>query len=211
MANYIAPEKSLNSYTCPHCHTLSLMKDYTYTDQITLVGPREYREKLYVHKCENCGRLIIWIDDKYIYPELTPAEPNEDMPADVLSLYNEAGTIYTRSPRAACALLRLAIERLCNDLGETDSIDKNIGTLTKRGLSSHVQQALDIVRVVGNKAVHPGEIQFDIDNCDTANMLFNLINIIVERLVSEPRRIKSLFDKLPQSTKQAIEKKDKAQ
>lgn len=48
------------------------------------------------------------------------------MPESILHLYNEAGLIYNKSPRAACALLRLAIDRLCNELGETDrDINKN--------------------------------------------------------------------------------------
>ena len=71
-----------------------------------------------------------------------------DMPESVKQLYNEAGLIYNKSPRAACALLRLAIERLCNELGEVDrDINNNIGALVKKGLSKDIQQALDVVRV----------------------------------------------------------------
>ena len=91
------------------------------------------------------------------------------MPNSVKQLYNEAALISNKSPRAACALLRLAVDKLCLELGETDrDINKNIGALVKRGLSQDVQQALDIVRVVGNKAVHPGQIAFDVD--DYANI-----------------------------------------
>ena len=132
------------------------------------------------------------------------------MPDSVKQLYEEAGLIYAKSPRAACALLRLAIDRLCNELGETDrDINKNIAALVKRGLSVEVQQALDIVRVVGNKAVHPGQIAFDVDSIDTAETLFALINIIVDRLISEPKRIASMFEKLPNSVKDAVRKRDK--
>lgn len=62
------------------------------------------------------------IDDEYVYPEIIGIEANADMPEAVKALYNEAAIIYNKSPRAACALLRLAVERLCNELGETGSI-----------------------------------------------------------------------------------------
>ena len=160
-------------------------------------------------RCANCGNKIIWIKDEYVYPNLLPISPNEDMPNVVKVLYEEAGLIYTKSPRAACALLRLAIDRLCNELGETDrDINKNIASLVKRGLSIEVQRAFDIVRVVGNKAVHPGQIAFDVDSVETAETLFTLINLIVDRLISEPKRIDEMFDNLPENVKNAVKKRD---
>lgn len=201
--NYIKPEINKKTFTCPHCHTLSQMifgkvyiPEFDYTVQIA--------------QCLNCGGKIIWDNGEYIYPEIQPQEANPDMPETVFKLYNEAGLIYNKSPRAACALLRLAIDRLCNELGETDrDINKNIGALVNRGLSVEIQKALDIVRVVGNKAVHPGQIEFDVDDVDTATMLFQLINFIVDRMISEPKKIGAFYDSLPESAKQSIEQRDK--
>ena len=168
------------------------------------------RNRLTIHRCQCCGKKIIWIDDNYIYPDIVPEEANPDMPESVKQLYNEAALISNKSPRAACALLRLAIDRLCNELGEKDSsIDKNIGALVKRGLSPEVQQALDIVRVVGNKAVHPGQIAFDVDNVETATILMSLLNMIVTRMITEPQKIGTMFESLPESGKKSIEKRDK--
>ena len=124
-------------------------------------------------------------------------------------LYDEAALIYNKSPRAACALLRLAVERLCNELGETGAIDKMIGSLVQKGLPTIVQKALDAVRVIGNKAVHPGQIAFDVDDRATAETLMKLLNIITERLITEPKEIDGIFDALPQSVKDSIEKRDK--
>jgi hypothetical protein len=207
--NYIKPKINEKSFTCPHCHTLSFMEyQRLYFPQDNTVNGSKIC--LHVARCLNCGKKIIWNNDIYIYPEIQPQEANPDMPETVLQLYNEAGSIYNKSSRAACALLRLAIDRLCNELGEKDrDINKNIGALVKRGLSADIQKALDIVRVVGNKAVHPGQIEFDVDNVDTATMLFQLINIIVDRMISEPKKIDGLFDKLPESAKQSIEQRDK--
>jgi hypothetical protein len=153
---------------------------------------------------------IIWVNNEYVYPDIVAEEANPDMPESVKQLYDEAGLIYNKSPRAACALLRLAIDRLCNELGENDrDINKNIGALVRKGLPQSVQQALDVVRVVGNKAVHPGQIAFDVDDVGTATMLMRLLNIIVDRMITEPNEIDLLYQGLPESVKNSIEKRDK--
>ena len=214
---YVQPNKELVKYTCPHCNTLSQVEKSQhyfpsdeYQEYHDMRAVTRVRNRLTIHRCQCCGKKIIWIDDNYIYPDIVPEEANPDMPESVKQLYNEAALISNKSPRAACALLRLAIDRLCNELGETDSsIDKNIGALVKRGLSPEVQQALDIVRVVGNKAVHPGQIAFDVDSVETATILMSLLNMIVTRMITEPQRIGTMFESLPESVKKSIEKRDK--
>lgn len=211
--NYTSPDKDLKTYTCPHCNTLSIM-DITYhafnKDHYSLLDTTHgVKNAVTIHRCECCGNKIIWVDESYVYPDVIVEQANSDMPNSVKELYDEAGMIYTKSPRAACALLRLAVDRLCHELGETDrDINKNIGALVEKGLSKTVQQALDVVRVVGNKAVHPGQIAFDVDDSSTAIMLMKLINIIVTRMISEPKDIDYLYNKLPESVKEAIEKRN---
>ena len=211
--NYIEPKKELIKYTCPHCNTISQMERDWHRFQSDISSSLErktIRNQLTIHKCQCCGKKIIWIDNDYIYPDIVAEEASPDMPKPVKQLYEEAGLIYNKSPRAACALLRLAIDRLCNELGENDrDINKNIGALVKKGLPLSVQQALDVVRVVGNKAVHPGQISFDVDDKGTAIMLMRLLNIIVERMITEPNEIDSLYQGLPESVKQSIENRDK--
>ena len=212
---YIKPEKELIKYTCPHCGTISQMEEGLHQFQSDWQSSSTGRgvvvhNQLTIHRCQCCGRKIIWIDKDYIYPDIIAEEPNTEMPDPVKQLYNEAGLIYNKSPRAACALLRLAIDRLCNELGENDrDINTNIGALVKKGLPQSVQRALDVVRVVGNKAVHPGQIAFDVDDKGTATMLMHLLNIIVDRMITEPNEIDSLYQGLPESAKESIEKRDK--
>ena len=211
--NYIEPNKELRSYTCPHCNTISQMDKEQHHFGKDVIASRggmpSFKNRLTIHRCQCCGKKIIWIDDNYVYPDIIAEEANADMPDSVKQLYNEAGLIYNKSPRAACALLRLAVDRLCNELGETDrDINKNIGALVEKGLPKSVQQALDVVRVVGNKAVHPGVISFDVDDEATAKMLMHLLNIIVQRMISEPKEIDSLYQGLPESIKESIEKRD---
>ena len=61
----------------------------------------------------------------------------------------------------------------------------------------------------GNKAVHSGQIAFDVDDKETAVVLMKLINMITERMITEPQEIDSMFEQLPDSAKNAIENRDK--
>ena len=70
-----------------------------------------------------------------------------------------------------------------------------------------VKEALDIVRVIGNNAVHPGQIDLQ-DNDETAKSLFGLVNIISEKMITEPKHVKSMFDNLPDNAKNQIKKRD---
>jgi hypothetical protein len=213
--NYVAPDYMKEAFTCPHCGTLSLMHkicvSFKGVSAITMApNLRQGTNWVEIASCQNCKKKTIWIDNIYAYPDIVAEEANSDMPESVKQLYDEAGLIYNKSPRAACALLRLAIDRLCNELGENDrDINKNIGALVKKGLPQSVQQALDVVRVVGNKAVHPGQIAFDVDDRGTATMLMRLLNIIVDRMITEPNEIDSLYQGLPESARESIEKRDK--
>lgn len=210
---YIAPEEYLQSFTCPHCQTLSLMHFESHHFQedinVSFTNFPEIKNKLNIARCCNCGKKIVWIDNEYIYPNIVAEEVNPDLPESVKQLYNEAGLIYNLSPRAACALLRLAIEKLCHELGETaDKINGNIAALVKKGLSPKVQKALDLVRVVGNNAVHPGKIAFDVDDITTAKSLMRLVNMIGQIMITDPKDIDNMYSQLPETTKKSIERRD---
>lgn len=210
---YISPQITLSAYTCPHCNTLSQMDIEEYhmkRDFVDYLPNGYFSSTITMHRCQCCGKKILWIDDEYIYPEIVAEEANPDMPESVKKLYEEAGLIYNKSPRAACALLRLAVDQLCRELGETnENININIGSLVRKGLSPDIQKALDTVRVVGNKAVHPGQIEIDVDDVNTAKMLMRLLNMIVERMITEPKELENVYGLLPQSTREAIERRDR--
>jgi hypothetical protein len=63
------------------------------------------------------------------------------------------------------------------------------------------------VRVVGNNAVHPGEITVE-DKPNTVVALFGLVNLIVENQITQPRHVSELFSELPEGVKDAVEKRD---
>ena len=83
-----------------------------------------------------------------------------------------------------------------------------IAQLVSDGLSVQIQKALDVVRVIGNESVHPGTIDLR-DDLETVTTLFKLVNLIVERLISEPRHIDDVFKSLPPSKLKGIEDRNR--
>ena len=82
-----------------------------------------------------------------------------------------------------------------------------IADLVSKGLPPRIQQMLDSVRVIGNNAVHPGEIDLS-DNAQLASSLLDFINLIVENQISQPKRINEVYNNLPESILQSIERRD---
>ena len=165
---------------------------------------------IWYSRCYNCDNFSVWIGSKIIYPISSSAPlPNPDLPADVLEDYNEAAAILHLSPRAAAALLRLVIQKMCAELGaQGETLHKQIGYLVKIGLNSNIQKALDAVRVIGNNAVHPGKIDVS-DDIPTVNNLFSLVNMIADEMITKPKRINDVYESLPESDKISINKRDK--
>jgi hypothetical protein len=131
------------------------------------------------------------------------------MPPDVRADFLEANEILDKSPRGAAALLRLCIQKLLIHLGEKGkNINDEIGNLVQKGLDRRIQQALDVVRVVGNAAVHPGQIDLR-DDKTTAGKLFGLVNVIVESQITQAKHIEEMYDTIvPETVKAQIEKRD---
>ena len=164
---------------------------------------------LHLSRYFNCGEISVWIYDKLLFPpEFNGEEPNEDLPPDILRDYDEARSILNLSPRGAAALLRLAIQKLCSHLGESGkNLNADIASLVEKGLSPVVQKSLDVVRVVGNEAVHPGTLDLR-DDQDTASKLFRSVNIIAEQMISYPKHVDAMYEELPESEKKEIERRD---
>ncbi|MEX0734238.1 MAG: DUF4145 domain-containing protein [Steroidobacteraceae bacterium] len=161
---------------------------------------------LHLSKCFNCKKVAAWIHRSLIFPhKRAGAAPNQDLPADIVSDFEEARAIVDISPRGAAALMRLVVQKLCGFLGESGKdLDEDIGNLVTKGLSPVIQQSLDSVRVVGNESVHPGTLDMK-DNRDTATRLFGLVNSIADQMISHPKSVQALYDQLPPEKRAAID------
>jgi hypothetical protein len=207
MTAYTPPTFKVTSFNCPTCGAFA--RQYWF-DLGYISGSFHRLEDLDIAICEHCSTPSYWHDEKMIVPDIGGvALPNTDLPKNIKDDYNEARSILSRSPRGAAALLRLAIQKLCKYLGENGkNINDDIGNLVKKGLPVKVQQSLDILRVVGNNAVHPGQIDLK-DNHDLAISLFGLINIIADVMITQPKHVDNLYSGLPPNLIKGIENRDK--
>jgi uncharacterized protein DUF4145 len=164
---------------------------------------------LHLSHCFSCKGFSIWVADRLVWPVRESAiEPHQDMPGTLREDFEEAAAIVNRSPRGAAALIRLCVQKLMPLLGEKgENINNDIASLVSKGLEVEIQQAMDVLRVIGNDAVHPGQIDLKDDKA-TAIRLFELLNLIIERRIATPQRIAALYGGLPESKRKAIEKRD---
>jgi hypothetical protein len=134
MKEYSPPEFEKKAFNCPHCEAYSYMK-------WAHLSVGNYYVPLWQATCSCCEEKSYWIqivEDEavIISPKISTAPlPNPDMPDTIQKDFNEARNIVDVSPRAAAALLRLAIQKLCVELGEKGkNINEDIKALVANGL-----------------------------------------------------------------------------
>lgn len=215
----IEPQFKKGAFSCPHCtaHAQMGWVNLGYP----LQGMVQEKTEFHMARCLSCRKASIWLkaaatEDSVpplppvmIWPTtLTAPPPHADLPATAVPDYNEARQVANASPRAAAALLRLCVQKICIALQlPGNNINNDIGELVKRGLPVAIQRALDVLRVVGNNAVHPGEMSQD-DHAAQVSALFGLVNLVVQHMISQPKEIEAMYASLPQGALKAIEKRD---
>jgi len=216
LTEYIAPAFGKESFHCPICGVLAVQ---TWCEPSLMAVARDRKskrgvgslalERLAIVHCLGCDNHSVWVGQKMVYPDGGNAPlPHAEMPALVAEDFNEARGIMNKSPKAAAALLRLAIQRLVMHLGQPGkNLNSEIGSLVANGLPSRVQKALDSVRVIGNNAVHPGQIELN-DNPQIAHALFDLVNLVVEIMIAQPKALDAIYGSLPQTALDQIANRD---
>jgi hypothetical protein len=217
--NFTAPEFKLEAFHCPVCGTYAHMNWYELYS-----GQNDADIPYCVAVCSRCKKTSLWLVTEYIETKFSQqarqaelifpdngfaALPEEDMPTDVKSDYIEAAKIFSRSPRGAAALLRLGLQKLCKHLGqEGKDINKDIRNLAAQNiLPPLVVKVADTVRITGNNAVHPGEMS-DEDFDHVASKMFDLLNFIVKKGISEPKELEALYSLTPEGPRKEAETKD---
>ena len=207
-SDYVQPAYGVDGFNCPHCGAFAHQEWFRHMSSVQ-GGKALQMPDFEACRCVRCGEVTLWKEDTMIYPrESVVVLASEDMPAEVKRYYDEARGIFGQSPRGAAALLRLGIQKLVIELGEDgDDLNGAIGSLVKKGLSKRIQQSLDIVRGIGNNAVHPGQIVIE-DNIEVAMSLFKITNLIVDGIITESKEINELYNNLPEGVRNQISRRD---
>jgi len=219
--DYFPPSLGKGEFHCPHCnvyakqfyghvHAIAQFNWSSIVDKLSTFN-ETLPKKWIVTKCQHCNEISVWHGINMLYPKkILPAPPNLDLIDEIKSDYLEAAHILGDSPRAAAALLRLSLQKLCMQLGEKgENINADIKNLVGKGLNPLVQKSLDALRITGNNAVHPGEINL-IEEPERVLKLFDLINFIADKMITEPKEIESFYGELPSGAIEAVEKRDKS-
>lgn len=215
------------SYKCPHCGTLTMflfklvvstyperretaLMDYFYETQN---GELEYRangafrfslpKRVFVTECCSCGNLVYWEKGDIKYPVRSGIAPAKDMPEDAKEVFNEAQAIIGLSPRAACALLRVCLEKIVDWYGENEHVEgfKKSDKLYKKietiGISPAFQRICKACRIAGNEHAHSGEIDLSgEDSFEIAEAMSRMINSLVNTWIAPIRESEEVLRKL---------------
>jgi Domain of unknown function (DUF4145) len=209
-APYTPPAFKSDGFNCPYCRAFASQMWLLLQNKFAGNDPFHNSVGSYwLSRCNRCNKIAVWHDGVMLIPNIVTAEPpHPEMPEGIKADFEEARAVLQKSPRSAAALLRLCVQKLCVELGEPgQNINDDIASLVKKGLPVEVQQSLDIVRVVGNEQVHPGQLDLR-DDPALASELFALVNFIVEDRISRPKAIKAIYDRLPKSKLDGIKSRD---
>lgn len=226
-----APTHGASSFDCPHCGAHSQQtwaQAVFYADEhgSTTDWPAIDRSV-----CYSCKKETVWRgrmthsrsasptfghDSRMKYRILWPRQQagvpaHERLPEDLRPLYDEAREIADLSPRAAAALLRLLTESLLRQVAEEPKGKpfELIGQLVReKKLDDQARMLADYLRITGNNAVHPGQIDDDEDAQKRVSMMFPFVNSLVQRLIADPAEIHELYEQLPEDARAATDRRD---
>ena len=199
---------------CPHCYT-TVKINWDSVGPITHPSniPKEHTIKF--EKCPGCDELIIYLVERsyigtkeigrflekeneiLIYPYRSEFQNLDDIPKDYLEDYNEAINVLSASPKASAALTRRLLQ---NIIREEFKIKENSLALEIQkfielnGIPSHLTDAIDAVRNIGNFAAHPtkdkntGEI-VSVENGE-AEWLIEVIEALFDFTFIQPKKLK---------------------
>lgn len=154
-------------------------QDFQLEDFFDLMDPSDYC----VMRCTNCGEITLWKDEKLVYPSGNKMSPEACMPDAAKEVFNEAQNIFSASPRAACAMLRMCVERMVDEKGiKGENLEIRINKL---GLPNNLLPLATACRLVGNKAIHTNLIDFSVSNEESfarAHALSKFANRLADEL-----------------------------
>ncbi len=211
---------------CPHCST-AVKYEWDSTNSFANNKDNTFGNELKYSNCPNCNNPVVFlvkgelkrndgyfgfhvssvVDDIMIYPKKQKFQNSEDIPELYLEDYEEAIKVLSASPKASAALSRRLLQNILREKYEIteNTLAKEIQKfIALEGIPSHLTDAVDAVRNIGNFAAHPtknrntGEI-VSVENGE-AEWLIEVIEALFDFTFIQPlkleRRRKELNIKL---------------
>ncbi len=152
---------------CPHC----LESYHPQTTFHCLEGDAEWWWNVIWQQCPSCSKYVIELEQRdqidptilhrimLVYPKAAArTPPPQDVPPVYAQDYREACLVLTDSPKASAALSRRCLQNLLRDKAKVkpSSLSAEIDEVMKSDqLPSHLNEAIDAIRNIGNFASHP--------------------------------------------------------
>ncbi len=151
---------------CPHCQVSFHSKEERFFVNFDI----NYVWNIAYEKCPSCEKSIInlFFEEKVnyglveegrylIYPKLASyIKAPKEVPKHIAEDFNEAGLILNDSPKASAALSRRCLQAILREIDgiKSGSLDAEINQAIEL-FPSHISEAIDAVRNIGNFAAHP--------------------------------------------------------
>jgi len=165
---------------CPHCSTVVKIQ-WNLTDPQQFNEEKETGTEIFYGECPSCLNLTIGMQEvrvpygsstyedfvnktvywkKIVYPKTSNFQNSTDIPSQYLEDYEEAIKVLSFSPKSSAALTRRLLQNILREeynISEK-SLAKEIEIFTKKSdIPSHITDAVDAVRQIGNIAAHPSK------------------------------------------------------
>jgi hypothetical protein len=172
--------------------------------------------------CPNCEELVVYLQrgtlhetsyggleieisdwEKMIYPKDSSFENSDDIPKKYFEDYEEAIKVLSASAKASAALTRRLLQNILRE--EYKILEKSLSQeiekfITLPGVPSHLTDAVDAIRHIGNLAAHPtkdkntGEI-VSVENGE-AEWLIEVIEAIFDFTFVQPLKLQRRKEEL---------------
>jgi hypothetical protein len=217
--------------TCPHCAATMHLVEERRTGKRRLSLPDEddpsdeFFEVRYGY-CPACSRIVVVMDEGIVlgggttdidsivlYPKMSVRPVATEVPDPYARDFKEAAAVLNLSPKASAALSRRILQHVLRDnCGvKPGNLGKEIDEfIQKPGVPTHLAEAVDAVRNVGNFAAHPikststGEV-VDVEPGE-AEWLLDVLDSLFDFAFVQPSRLKTRKDALNQKLTDAGKK-----
>jgi hypothetical protein len=151
---------------CPHCLT-SFHEGWS-RHQISQEPATQQNRFVKWLICPECKKHVVGIDvhqpngalvgSSIVYPKATSRPISADVPEPFSSDFKEASVVLSDSPKASAAISRRCVQHILREKAGVKKADlsKEIDeVLATKQLPSHLAEAIDSIRNIGNFAAHP--------------------------------------------------------